>query len=80
MANPLLSAMALNNMSSFRDIYSLYKSGGNPMALLNNMAKTNPQLSNVMKAIQQGANPQQLFYSLCQQRGIDPNTILSQFR
>jgi hypothetical protein len=71
--------MSINNVSPINEVYSLYRSGGNPMILLNKMAQNNPQVKNVMSMLNQGANPQQLFYSLCQQRGVDPTTILSQF-
>ena len=48
------------------------------MILLNKMAQNNPQVRNVMSMLNQGENHQQLFYSLCQQSGVDPTTILSQ--
>lgn len=81
MANPLFNAMfgsSISNNRSLQDIYSLYKSGGNPMTLMNNIAKSNPQMNNILSMIQRGANPQQLFYSLCQEKGVDPNMILNQ--
>ena len=78
MLNPLLNAMSANKMSPISEIYSFYRNGGNPMILLNKMAQNNPQVRNVMSMLNQGANPQQLFYCLCQQSGVDPTTILSQ--
>ena len=78
MLNPLLNAMSANKISPISEVYSLYRNGGNPMILLNKMAQNNPQVRNVMSMLNQGANPQQLFYSLCQQSGVAPTTILSQ--
>lgn len=51
------------------------------MAAVNQMAQTNPQMSQVMQVIQQnGGNAKQAFYNMCQQRGIDPNVILGQLQ
>lgn len=44
---------------------------GNPMA--------NPQLAQVMQMCQ-GQNPEQVFYAMCKQRGIDPNAFLQELR
>lgn len=44
---------------------------GNPMA--------NPQLAQVMQMCQ-GQNPEQVFYAMCKQRGIDPQAFLQELR
>lgn len=44
---------------------------GNPMA--------NPQLAQVMQMCQ-GQNPEQVFYAMCKQRGIDPQAFLRELR
>ena len=50
-----------------------------PMGTINQMASTNPQMQQVMQVIQQnGGNAKQAFYSMAQQRGVDPNVILQQ--
>ena len=54
--------------------------GQNPMQMLQTMAKQNPQLKSVVDMLNNGANPEQLVRSICQQRGIDVNQLLSQFR
>lgn len=71
--NPLIS-MLNNNMAS--NSASSLTSISNPMAMLNQLAVNNPQLQEVVQALRNGSNPQSLFYSLCQQRGINPNAIL----
>ena len=48
---------------------------GNPMAL----AQQNPMLGQVMNMCR-GQNPQQLFYAMCQQRGVNPDFILNELR
>lgn len=44
---------------------------GNPMA--------NPQLAQVINMCQ-GQNPEQVFYAMCKQRGIDANAFLQELR
>lgn len=48
---------------------------GNPMALV----QQNPQLAQVMQMCQ-GQNPEQVFYAMCKQRGIDANAFLQELR
>lgn len=82
MANPLFNSLfgAMPQINSMKQIVDLYKKGGNPASLIQQMAQNNPQFQPIAQALQNGANPQQLFYNLCQQKGIDPNTILSQLK
>jgi hypothetical protein len=57
------------------------KAAKDPMGTLNQMAGNNPQMQQVMQYIQQnGGNAKQAFYNLAQQRGVDPNVILSQLQ
>ena len=73
-ANP----MNANRMGNLRSMYQSLRSSNNPMALFQQMAYRNPQLQPIAQALGNGANPQQLFYSLCQQRGINPSEFLRQ--
>ena len=90
MANPLLQALSMASMnkgiSSMSELYKLMTCN-NPMMLFNQIAKNNPQLNECLNLINQGMNPQDLFYKLCTQRGINPqemmrniNTILKERR
>lgn len=57
------------------------RGANNPQELLMNMAKTNPQLSNIIREVNQtGGDPKKLFYEKANQMGINPETILSQLR
>ena len=47
---------------------------GNPQALMS-MAAQNPQIRQLINAA--GGDPKKAFYTLCQQRGIDPDEILN---
>lgn len=57
----------------------MINSAANPQLALNQMAQNNPALSNIL-AMTKGKDPQQVFYQLCKQNNIDPNTILSNLR
>ena len=48
---------------------------GNPMAL----AQQNPMIGQVMQMCK-GQNPEQMFYAMCQQQGINPEMILNELR
>lgn len=44
------------------------------------MAKSNPILAQLRQAQQGGTDMRGAFYALCQQQGVDPQTILAQFQ
>lgn len=48
---------------------------GNPIAL----AQQNPAVAQVMQMCQ-GKDPQKMFYDLCKQMNVDPETILNELR
>ena len=55
-------------------------SGNDPMAAFMKIAEQDPSLKPVLNMLNQGMSPQAVFNSLCQQKGIDPNTFISQFK
>lgn len=71
--NNVLSAQMRQNIQQVKNMMNMFR--GNPMALV----QQNPQIAQIMQMCQ-GQNPQQLFYSLCSQRGINPNAILNELR
>lgn len=50
----------------------------NPIQILEQMAQTNPQAQQVLNMLRMGQNPQELFYQMCRQRGIEPQAFLNQ--
>ena len=48
---------------------------GNPQGLIQQF----PMLGQVMQ-MSRGQNMEQMFYQMCQQRGVDPNAILNELR
>ena len=64
------------NMGAIQNAYRLLTTARNPMQAFQQLAQNNPQLQPIMNALMNGANPQQLFTSMCQQRGINPNDFI----
>lgn len=52
----------------------------NPQTMVNKMLQNNPNLKPVMDMVKNGANPRDLFYNMAKQKGVDPESILSQLR
>lgn len=69
-----------NNPNNIKMLMDLYKSGMDPKAMISILGMNNPQMQPVIQMLQQGKDPKELFYNLCQQQGIDPNTIINQLK
>lgn len=81
MANPLFTQAMQQavGQNPIAQLYGMFRNSQNPQAMLSQLAKNNPQMAQVMQMCN-GRNPQQVFYEMCQQQGVDPNSILSQFK
>lgn len=66
-------------IAQIKQLWNTINTAANPQLALNQMAQNNPALSNIL-AMTKGKDPQQVFYQLCKQNNIDPNTILSNLR
>lgn len=65
------------NLQPIKNMLGMVRSANNPQAMMNMLMQSNPQMKQAMDLVHQaGGDPQKAFYSLCEQRGIDPNTIL----
>ena len=77
----LQGASLPGNLGQIKNLMQTVRSAGNPQAMLQQMAASNPQLRQAMDYVQQcGGDPKQAFYKLAQQRGIDPNEILNMLK
>lgn len=88
MPNPLLGDMNPtpspapapgNSFAPLKNALSMLNSAKNPQQVLQQLAQKDPKIAQVIQLVQ-GKNPQQVFYAMCQQRGVDPNTILNQLK
>lgn len=81
---PILQQLQGNNpsgMAQVRQMMNMVRSAGNPQAMLGQLAQNNPQLRSVMDLVQKsGGDPKKAFYSLAQQRGVDPNEVLNMLK
>ena len=81
--NPILNQLmgtALNN-NPIMQMFRMVMGAQNQNAMMQQMAQNNPQLQQTLNFINQnGGDAKQLFYSMAQQKGVDPNTILSQLK
>ena len=66
------------NLAPIKQMMQMVRGSQNPQAMLQTLAQSNPQLRQVLDVVQQAGNdPQRAFYAMCEQKGIDPNTILN---
>jgi len=60
------------------NMVSAFKNSPNPQAMLNNMLMQNPRVTELIN--QYGGDPKTAFYALAQQRGINPDEILTMLK
>lgn len=64
-----------------KNMMQAVRSAGNPQAMFNQMMQNNPQYKQAMQIIQQNGNdPKAAFYALAQQKGIDPEQVISMLK
>ena len=61
--------------SQFKNLYSAVQSG-NIGQIFQQMAMNNPQMQPVLQMMSSGVTPRQIFYEICQQRGINPDEFI----
>lgn len=75
MPNPLLQQVLNSNVTNeISKLASIVKGFQNPQSIIN----SNPQLKAILAMYKGDAKT--AFYSLCKQRGINPDSILSQLK
>lgn len=67
--------------NGFFSMFNQLKNSANPEGLMRMFAMRNPQVKQVMDMVEQnGGDAQGLFYKLCKEKNVDPETILKQLR
>lgn len=64
------------NMAQFRSLYQVMSKCNDPKQMFEFLAKTNPKYQPIVDMLNNGMSPEQMFYSLCQQRGVNPQEFL----
>lgn len=65
-------------LPQIRNMRNLLVSSGNPQAMVQQMLQNNPNYQQISQLISNAnGDPQKAFYSLCEQKGIDPNEFMN---
>lgn len=79
MPNPFKQSAPVGNLAPLKNMLAMLNGAQNPQAVLQMLAQKNPQIAQVMQMVQ-GRDPQQVFYELCRQKGVNPDDILNQLK
>ena len=71
--------MPVGNIAPLKNMLSMLNAAQNPQAALQMLAQKNPQMAQVINLVG-GRNPQEVFYELCKQKGVNPDDILNQLK
>lgn len=80
--NPLMSMISggmPQGVSNLMKMVGVVRNSGNPGAVLQNMAQNNPAIKQAMDLCQ-GKNPRDVFMQECQNRGVNPQQIMSMIK
>lgn len=59
----------------------MIKASGNPTAMMQQMMMTNPNYKQVMEYVNKnGGDPKKAFFQMAQEKGVNPESILSMLR
>ena len=76
MPNPFYEQPKQNNTSNLNDIYKMLTTSKNPLQMFNNIAKNNPSMAPIVNLLNNGYSPEQVFYTICQTRGVNPQDFI----
>ena len=65
----------LGRLQQAKQMLLAMQNAGNPQAMMSQLIRQNPQIGKLINDA--GGDPQKAFYSLCEQRGVDPNQIIN---
>lgn len=75
MANPF-NTQNTDPTMQLKNVYKMLVESKNPQQVFERIAMNNPKMQPIVQALQNGNNPQQIFKSMCYQRGIDPDAFI----
>ena len=65
------------NRDKILQLWGLIKTSNNPQQMFEQLLSTNPDFKKTVDTIKAMGDPEKLFYSMAQQQGTDPNTVLN---
>lgn len=83
MPNPIMALLGRTNpvIQGLSQMIGMVKGSQNPQAAINQLSQSDPRLQQVMQVVNQnGGDAKTAFYNMAKQKGIDPNTVISQLR
>lgn len=75
--NPILQNLQSQQV---KPLLNMVRNARDPQAMLNQIAQTNPQMRQVLDLVNATGDPKSAFYKMAQQKGVDPESILSMLR
>lgn len=70
-----------NNLNQIKQMMNMVQSSRNPQMMLQSIAQSNPQMKQVMDIVNKsGGNPKAAFYKMAEEKGVDPEQVLSMLR
>lgn len=61
-------------------MWQMVKNSSNPQQTFNQLVASNPKLNEIVNTINALGDPKTAFYKLAEQRGTDPNSIISMLK
>ncbi len=81
MLQALKSSPVNNNLNQIKQMMNMVRSAGNPQAMIQSIAQNNPQMKQVMDIVSKsGGDPRAAFYRMAEEKGVDPEQVLSMLR
>ena len=83
MKNPLLNGLPQNNnilqnLGQIKQAWGMFKSMGNPQAMLGQMLQNNPKMKEVQKLLEEaGGDPEKAFRAKAAEMGVNPDDIIN---
>lgn len=77
--NAQINPQLAQNIQQVKSFMQQVKMAQNPKFAIQQAMQNNPQLAQVMQMCQ-GKNPKDVFYSMCQENGIDPEQIIGMLK
>jgi hypothetical protein len=81
MANPFFNNFNGGNginMGQVKQIYNMLRCSNNPNQLLDQLVSKNPQMAQAVNLIKNNGNYEQVFRSMCQEKGINADEFIKQ--
>lgn len=81
MANPFFNNFNGGNginMGQVKQIYNMLRCSNNPNQLLDQLISRNPQMAQAVNLIKNNGNYEQIFRSMCQEKGINADEFIKQ--